>query len=168
MSIRGLSSSLLLILTLLRPGYALADDSVNPVVLPDDVYEVYRLPMGTMHHVDSTDKVCYDLEQFKLLLVLDSDLRGSNKTISLLTEEVNHYKIATTALKSVVTESDKQIRVLQLDRERLYERWRTENLAKHKAENKPTFGSSLPWILSGILAATTGVLLLVVVAGSSS
>lgn len=168
MSIRGLSFSLLLIFTLLRPGVAVADDTVNTVTIPDDIYEVYRLPMGTMHNVDSVDHVCYNLDQFKLLLKLDSDLRGATKTSLLLAEEARDYKLANSELKSIIAEEGKQISALKLDRARLYERWSTENRDKHKAENKPTLGSWFPWALSGVLGMTTTVLIIVVVAGAGA
>jgi len=124
--------------------------------------------MGTMKRVDSIDYACYDLDQFKVLLKVDADLRGANKTMLLLAGEISDYKIANASLKNVITEDSEQIKLLKLDRARLYERWSAENKDKHKAENKPTFGSWFPWALSGVLGMTTTVLIIVVIAGAGA
>jgi hypothetical protein len=150
-------SSSLLVLFLTFGSFTL------PAQAQDGIYQVYRLPKGFNLGEDISDVPssvqCFELDDYKLLLHMDNDLRTADQKIVLMSEEIRNLRGAENALVSAIHEADAQRVILQEDRVRFFELWKKENLAKHKAENRPMWGSWLPWTLAGVLAITTGGLL---------
>jgi hypothetical protein len=129
---------------------------------PDGNYHVYRLPEGVVWSEDGAEDengdvvvnsyMCYDLDGFKLLLHMDNDLRAAELQLPVLKLELSSLYIANKELQEALAEAEKQLDEVSKDRERISEQWKKDNLAKHKAENRPVFPSAVPWIISGVLA----------------
>ncbi len=147
----------------------------DPVMAQDDTIEVYRLPKGFICDFKVGDSeynsivatyMCYDLDKYKLLLTLDNDLRLAEGKVPKLELAVELLQLSNTSLQEAVSVTDDKYTVMRKDRDRLFEKWKSDNKAKHIAENKPTFGSWLPWTLTGILAAALGGTIIGIVATS--
>lgn len=156
---RILSISVLALLTFGSVVPAYAQESVS-------TYQVYRLPRGSMLGEGDSRKICYTFTQYKDLLHLDSDLKMLDTSLPPLREALMEIKVANKELRLAIAVSETQLRVMSEDRARLSKQWEAENLARHKAENKPMFGSWIPWALSGVLGAAVVGIVVGIVAGN--
>jgi hypothetical protein len=127
----------------------------GPVVDPvaEEVYEVYKLPEPTWLPPPTEDMACYNLDQFKALLVMDSELKLYESAVPRLYEEIGDLKLAAEARKAYQDAADQQVAWLRAETVRMNAKWQAENKARHKAENKSVFGSWVPWVISGTLTA---------------
>lgn len=143
---------------------------VTPVSAQDTTYEIYRLPEGYEWSDNSVKDdegntvtrtyMCYDWDQYVLLLNMDVDLQAAEGKIPNLTAAVAELRSSNDLRVQALIESNKQVQLIEKDRQRISLKWEKDNEAKHKAENKPMFGSWLPWGVSGVLAGVlAGVLL---------
>lgn len=106
---------------------------------------------------------CLSLINFKILLKDYSELRACNKKQNLLEQKIEKLELKIKILENNI-ELHKDISTnLRKDKERLFKKWKEENNLRHKAEQKPIFGSWIPWILTGVLTTTTTVLGIVVI-----
>jgi len=159
-------AAVFLLLGLLGVSRACAQDGVAGA--GDGLIHVYRLPQG-QRLTDVQDGVshtyqCYGLSDFKLLLRMDADLRTAESQVSLMGEQTLRLSEAVVAMRSAVSDSNDQRVMLEADRERLRRKWEATNEARLKAENRPVFGGTVPWLLTGALGVLSGTLLVLLVA----
>lgn len=142
-----------------------------PVMAQDDTidhspttYEVYKLPKGLRVEWSGEKYQMYNLGEYKMLLQMDADLRYFTEKKAQLEGENYNLTVQVDELKLAIEDVQKQRDVLREDRDRLHEKWKSENRRRHEAENKPTFGSSLPWfIAAGLGVLSTGLIFALVV-----
>lgn len=134
---------------------------------PGDPYHVYRLPKASFEvgedgaEDENGDPVvrgymCYDLPSFKALLTMDNDLRKAEGQVPNLEAAIQELRLSDETLRLASTQLKSQLVVLTGDRDRILAKWKSENKARHAAENRPTFGSWVPWAISGVLAVGLG------------
>lgn len=143
-------------------------------VQPDEIYEIYRLPEGFDWSEDGAEDsegnpvgntyMCYDWDKFKLLLTMDNDLRLAEGQVNNLKVSASELRLSAVALREALVTAESQTSLMRQDRDRLFEKWKSDNKAKHIAESKPAFGSWIPWALSGVLGAVLGGTIIGVVA----
>jgi hypothetical protein len=141
-----------------------ASVAAQELIPEPDTYEVYRLPEGFL--MTSTNGLegdweyqCYGIEDFKVLLRIDADLKSAEGQVGLLGEQVLHLANAVVATQAAVADANDQVVLATQDRDRLRALWEAENEARLKAENRPMWGNSLPWILTAALGVTSATLL---------
>jgi len=119
-------------------------------------YQVYALPKGERVQYENELHMCYNFALFKELLTLDNRLRLAEELVPKLHQQAIYYKLALSEEAKALSESNKQIEILQRDRERLFQRWSQENRKRHKAENKSIFGNWIPWMIAGGVVMLSG------------
>lgn len=121
-------------------------------------YHVYKLPEPTFRGDAGTaqGELCYTLVDFKQVLHMDNELWLAHGDLSLKNGQLRDLEISRLNLKKALTQQDAVVMALQKERRFLTDKWKSENKLRHKAENRPTFGSWVPWALSGVLAAGLG------------
>ena len=156
-----LSFSLVLIMSL---------TCISPVsgqeIPQDSLYEVYRLPKGALLPYENQKYMCYDLEQFKMLLHMDNDFRSAVESLSVTKSKVYDLSNANLAFKKALSISDQQIELMRAENKRLSILWTEENRLRHIAENKPSFGGWVPWSLTGVLGVLSVGLIVGIVASN--
>lgn len=142
----ALSISFVALCILAAPAYA--QDTAE-----DSTYQVYKLPKGTILSVGVEHNMCYSFEQYQLLLKLDNELRLADGTALAFSQSTSSLRTANLALSASLKVSNQQLVLMTEQRNQLFLDWKGENLARHKAENKPVFGSWIPWTVAGVSAA---------------
>lgn len=106
----------------------------------------------------------YNLQEFKIILRIEADYKSWGIQLPEY-RKINKY------LQQEVKNRDEQIMLMQTqmgvmseDRERLFKKWKEENLKRHLAENKPEFGSWIAWGAAGVMTAVAAVLAGVLIA----
>lgn len=118
-----------------------------------DPITLYRLPKGKRLQVSGETYQGYTLEEMKVLLLMDTDLRAFEIEIPKLKQiEIDKQKIIE-AKDKIISAKDTQLVLLQTDRDRITKKWTEENKLRHECENKPKFGSWIAWGTAGVLAA---------------
>src|SRR5262249_46738046 len=105
---------------------------------------------------------CFDVPGYKLLLEMDAALAEVTKIKSVLETELIQKNEQIDNLNKVVQIQENSIQALKANNDRLSEQWKQENLKRLQAENVPKIGGAVGWIIAGVLAATSAVLLTVV------
>ena len=121
------------------------------------------LPDGEMHTLQGRVLRCFDLEQFKSIVIITEERRAADKRALLLADQVAVLLDASVHLNGQVTDLEAIRDSLQVETVRLRDMWKEENRLRHIAENNPRFGSWIPWVTTAILATTSVTLGLVVV-----
>lgn len=131
-------------------------------VFAQDTYEVYRLPEGRkVVSVDDGDTYMgYTLGQFNELLVIDNDLRLSEGLVKMKGQIiVNQDKIMDLQERATkITEHS--LEIVSDDRDRITEKWKADNKALHKAQNKP-FINVNSWFVGTVIVETIVIVVLI-------
>ncbi len=137
--------------------------------LDELTYEVYKLPKPDYFRSEDgvAQDACYTFKTFKKLLKIDNDLRVAEIIVVAQHNRIVELNLAGAELTLAMDLSETALKLMMEDRDRISKKWEADNLAKHEAENKPTFGSWIPWALSGALAAFS-VGLLIAIASEAS
>lgn len=93
----------------------------------------------------------YSLDQFKALLLMDSDFKRLDIESRIKDEKIAnlHQQNANTEL--INKKSEFQLKVVEEDRQRLYKEWNAENEKRRNAEERPTL--SITFLGWGIAVA---------------
>lgn len=149
--LRNILSTSILFCLLVAVTPARAQDTSTEV---PTTYHIYRLPKGSQYSLAGGERVrCYSFEQYKLLLTMDNDLHKAEETARELFAFGRSLQTANLALSASLKVSNQQLELISKDRDRIFTEWKSENLARHKAENRPVLGSWIPWTISGLSAA---------------
>ena len=140
--------AVLLVGTCVNPAYAQGSD----------VYQVYRLPEPAFLEPDAAGHgyMCYDEEGFRKLLTVDNALRLSEGRVPRLEAAVQELMLESKALRKALVLADSSKLVLKVDRDRIHAKWVEANRKFHIADNRPTFGTWVPWAISGVLLVVGG------------
>lgn len=112
----------------------------------------YRLPEGRRCRVGGETFQCYNLEEYKELLRMDIDLRFYEEAYPNALERINSLELIVTDLQIALDAANRQIDTLQLERDRLFNKWKKENKLRLEAENKPMIGNWFAWGLAAVEA----------------
>jgi len=101
---------------------------------------------------------CFDLTEFKTLISIyfagylpcEDKVQALSDEVTLLTDEV-------AKLDKIVSECRTQVVVLKNENERLFKKWKNENLLRHQAESRD-WKYYLAWGSAGALGISTAVL----------
>lgn len=122
---------------------------------------LYRLPEGRRCKVEGVTYQCFNLEEYKELLRMDTDLQHVVEQNEALKDTIRSLYGLVDELRLQLDEKDEQIDILSNERDRLFGKWKEENKLRLEAENKPALGN---WIAWGTAAAEAGVILGLVLA----
>lgn len=140
---------LTLVSNLLFPSFLLAQPSS-------------RFPQHTTTTINGERYEAFNLGGFVELLKMDADLAAAVQELAVLRQYKLEAESALGSLHQALDLSNRQLDLVTQDRNRLYQEWERENLARRQAENKPHIGSWLGWSLAagfGISTIVTSVLL---------
>jgi len=115
-------------------------------------YERYRLPLGNRIVTEKGTFQGYTLEEMKILLKMDTDLKLGNEKDQEQIKLISNQGSVIISLQKQNELQVKMIDILQNERKLLTEKWSKENEAKHICESKPAYGSWISWTIA---AATT-------------
>jgi len=115
-----------------------------------------ELPKGDRRGSGSSEVMCYDLENFTLLLQMDSDLTICHAEVTIRTHLADDLKLQVKTLKELVAVTEDNNTILKTENTRLFELWKEENKRRHEAENAPKWGSWMGWIVAGVATAVAG------------
>lgn len=121
-----------------------------------------RFPQHVTAVINGERHEAFNLGGFVELLRMDADLAAAAQELLLLREYKVHADAAIGSLYTALDLSHQQLAAISQDRNRLYQDWQRENLARRQAENKPHIGSWLGWSLAagfGISTIVTSILL---------
>lgn len=120
--------------------------------------ELYRLPQGTQFTTPLGIMRGYTIDEFKILLKMDTDLK-------IFEESIKDYKKIIVNLETMLGSKTEQIKlaniqlgVVEKDRNRIFEKWKEENKSRHTCENKPKWGSWVAWGSASVAAVAAIVL----------
>ena len=110
-----------------------------------------RLPIGT--RINTGDEIYqgYTLEEMKILLKMETDLRTYEDERPKLLKLVTQNAIIIGSLQEQLSSRGHEINLLEHERQRLTKKWTITNKKLHECENKPPYGS---WIAWGIAATS--------------
>lgn len=107
------------------------------------------LPKGERINIDTpSEKVCFDLEGFKALLLLDTGYAACSEERQLMTRQIEDLNITIEQLQAVNASKDKAIDMLEESNDKWRAKWEEENKLRHEAENIPQGPSFLPWAIA--------------------
>lgn len=150
---RCLIASSLCVLALAAPAMAQPSLSDDPISFEVEGLTNFRLPVGRRCEVNGETFQCFDLQEYRVLLQMDVDLRSFQLQLTTSLERVDRLERALMAMNRAVDGYEEQVTTLQAERARLYEQWAEENRLRLLAENKPAIGSWIAWSLAAVEAA---------------
>lgn len=144
-------------------AYVLTFLAINLVCLPTQAQEYtrYRLPLGRRCTVGTTTYQCFDLPEYRELLLMDSDLHLAVENHVTDVSRIASLTLATDELRLALNDAEAARTLLEAERVRLAAMWEEENRLRHEAENRPTF-DWIPWTIAGGLAISTLILAIIV------
>ena len=98
----------------------------------------------------------FDLGSFRELLSIDLDLQITLQELELQQQLVEQLRIESIDLAESLRLTEDSVRVLSEDRDRLLLQWTEQNRRLHDCENTPKIGPVIGWVLTGILAVSSG------------
>lgn len=132
-----------------------------PSVAVGQEYERYRLPLGRRCSVATDTFQCFNLDEYRELLLMDEDLRYLNGLHSADIERIVVLTHASDELTASLEAANSSLSLLEAERLRLNALWEEENRLRHEAENRPDW-NWIPWTLAGGFAIATAVLAIIV------
>jgi hypothetical protein len=140
-----------ILVAVLVPRLSIADP---PKFLPQGVRATVGTPPAEMQ--------CYDLDGFKNLLRLDTELDGRLRQVELLGNRVDALGIIVTNQDAVITDNAKAIQLLRVENDRVYTLWQNADKQRREAENATHAASWIGWAVatvSTVAAITMGIVL---------
>ena len=122
------------------------------------------LPVGSSVKVGGRDLRAYTLEEFKIILHIYADYQAWHREVPLLQEQVSKLEELTQNQNQQLQLADKNIKILEGERDRLTKKWAEENKLRHECENKPAFGTWIAWGSAGALGLVATVLAVILIA----
>lgn len=123
-------------------------------------YERYRLPLGRRCSLASETYQCFNLDEYRELLLMDEDLRNLDRLHAADIQRLVLLTNASEELTASLESANSTIELLESERLRLTAMWEEENRLRHEAENRPDW-NWIPWTLAGGLAIAVVVLSLI-------
>lgn len=134
---------------------------VIATLLPDlafgQEYERYRLPLGRRCSLAAETYQCFNLDEYRELLLMDDDLRNLDRLHAADIQRLTLLTHASEELTASLEAANSSIELLESERLRLSAMWEEENRLRHEAENRPDW-NWIPWTLAGGLAIAVVVL----------
>ena len=115
----------------------------------------YSLPEGKTVN----NKKQYTLDEFKTILKIHADYLNYFNQIQLHKNYINDLIHIQDRQANQLKLRSNTIKTLQTDRNRIYQKWLTENKKRHLAENKSDVTSIIGWSLAGVSTTVLVVLL---------
>ena len=113
--------------------------------------------------IDGQMMQCYTFAGFRSIVLTYVERNDLRVAVGALKDQNVLLRQSIDAWTQISLVKDQQIKLQADESKRMFELWKSENLARHKAEEKPRLGGALPWALAGVLAVSTATLLTVVV-----
>lgn len=135
--------------------------ALTPSLVLGQEYERYRLPLGRRCVVLSQTYQCFNLEEYRELLLMDEDLRYLNRLHTADVARISSLTHAADELTLSLESANSSISLLEAERLRLNSMWEEENRLRHEAENRPDW-NWIPWTLAGGFAIATVILSVIV------
>jgi len=104
----------------------------------------------------TADAWCFDLEESKTLLKLDSAHTACLEISAKREKEIENYDQLVAITKDAVKVTESSLATLKAENERLFKLWKDENLKRHEAENKPNFGAWIGWATAAVMTGVLG------------
>ena len=102
------------------------------------------------------NKMCYDIEGFKIIAKYAIDSKSCAESKKVLEKTIDTQKEAITSLEKAIDLHEESISVLKQENTRLFDLWKEENKKRHEAENVPKWGSAEAWIAAGVATLVAG------------
>lgn len=158
----SLKSKVVILLLALGLVFPVIGEAQEPSFTVDSTeLSLYRLPEGRRCVVEGVTYQCFNLEEYKELLRIDTDLESITEKYETSLEMISHLDEVNDSLRLQIEEKEEQISILSQERDRLFNKWKEENMLRLEAENKPALGN---WVAWGTAAAEAGVILGLVLA----
>lgn len=122
------------------------------------------LPAGSYVKANGKELRAYTLEEFKIVLHIYADYKVWYGQIPKLQDQVSKLEELVQNHKQQLELVDKNVKVLEGERDRLTKKWAEENKLRHECENKPAFGSWFAWGSAGALGLVATVLAVILIA----
>ena len=117
----------------------------------------FTLPPTSKILLDGEYQYCFKVDPLKtVLLQLDCGNQALSDT-ARLEKKLNLQLLQISKLEGTLVLKDDKIRLLEEDKERLYQNWMEENKKRHTAENKTDY-SWIGWTAAAVFATSTVVL----------
>lgn len=142
--------NILVALTLVTAAVPVQAQPEVPTVMvyEAETVEQYTLPVGRRCEVNGETFRCFNLEEYRTLLLMNNDLQYYYSAYPLLELQVIELTQAVNELDSAFRMAEEQIELLQAERTRLFEKWQEENALRLQAQNKPNTSAMIGWAVA--------------------
>ena len=108
-------------------------------------YEFQLLPPGTIKTCQGTMYRCYNLTEYKQLILRDSQLSVLTSENDLLKEEITEFNLLAGQYKRIINSQKEMLSLKEEDRKRLLEKWKATDKELQQCE-----ASIWPWVATGV------------------
>ena len=119
---------------------------------------LYRLPKGKSLTTSEGEFKGYTLEEFKVLLGMDADLKVLETNVPIIADSLMQYVKVTANLRKQLVVKDNIIGLQDKEIDRVTDKWVDDNRLRHVAENEVDWWTITAWGSAGAFAILSAVL----------